>query len=70
MVSHEMTATQAVTFYNATSPSGAVLLRVYVDPEQCPAYIRFGTGPGEPMSFSAGLTVDPGNCEVNVWSVG
>jgi hypothetical protein len=70
LVSHNESTAQAVTFYDSASASGQVLHRVYVPAERCPALVRFGAGPGESINFSNGLTVDPGNCEVTVWSVG
>lgn len=68
LVSHGESSPQAVTFYDASSPAGAVLHQVHVAPEQCPFYVRL-SGPGEAIPFAHGLSVDPGNCEVLVWAV-
>ena len=70
LVSHGESTVQAVTFYDAATAAGTVLHKVYVAPEQCPTYFKFGPGAGEPVTFTSGLSVDPGNCDVLVWSVG
>ena len=71
-ISHSLATAQAVIFFDGASTAGARLMVVYVHPSACPVYVRFGVPPGkeEGLSFSRGLTVNAGNCEVNVWSIG
>jgi hypothetical protein len=71
LASHKEAAARWVTFYDNTAASGTVLHKVYMDPGE-PVYIRFGAPPekSEAIPFSIGLTVDPGDCDVLVWSLG
>jgi hypothetical protein len=73
LISHREATAQEVVFYDSPTASNPVLHRVFVAPEQSPVYIRFGQaerGRAEALRFSTGLTVDPGNCAVVVWSIG
>jgi hypothetical protein len=67
VASHGLATVQTVTFYDNTAANGAILHRMYV-PANLPVHLKFGQQPGEMVSFSSGLTVDPGNCEVLVWA--
>jgi hypothetical protein len=66
LVSHEESTAQAVFFYDNTEAGGTIIQKVFIAPEQSPAYIRWKTG----IAFSTGLYVVPGNCEVSVWVSG
>ena len=66
MISHNESTNQEVTFYDNTTATGTVLAKVIVAPDQSPFFVRFE----EPQSFTTGLTVHPGNCEVSVWASG
>ena len=67
LISHKEAAAQTVTFYDNTTANGTMIHRVHVAPEQSPVFVRFGKEDG--IVFSTGLMVDPGNCDVAVWSV-
>ncbi|MGD8466366.1 MAG: hypothetical protein PVI09_21115 [Anaerolineae bacterium] len=68
LISHSETTIQTVTFYDNTAASGTVLLIVKVAPEQVPLRHMFGRD--DVLSFSTGLSVDVGNCDICVWAVG
>jgi len=65
IVSHDLSTAQAVTVYDGVSAAlGARIARVIVAPQTSPAVVYF-----EPeLPFSAGLVVEPGNCQVQVLS--
>lgn len=68
LISHSEASADTVTFYDNTAASGDVLLIVKVAPERSPLYIRFPRD--DAVAFSTGLSVDVGNCDICVWSVG
>jgi hypothetical protein len=72
LISHDESTPQTVIFYDATVVGGTVLHVVNVSPERSPFFVRFGEPPGsdEGIPFSTGLSVNAGNCEVAVWSIG
>ena len=72
MISHSESTAQAVTFYDSLSCEGIILHQVKVHPSRSPFFVRFGTPPGkeEGIPFANGLSVNAGNCEVAVWSIG
>ena len=70
VISHDQAQAQGVVFYDSLTCDGTVLHRVYVAPEQCPVYFRFGTGRDEGIVFENGLSVNAGACEAAVWSIG
>ena len=70
LVSHNQAGARAVTFYDSPSAAGRVLHKVHVAPERSPVYVRFADGKDAGLPFSAGLAVDPGDCDVAVWSIG
>ena len=65
IVSHDQSSAQAVTVYDGVSAAvGTLIARLIVAPETSPAVVYF-----EPeLPFSAGLVVEPGNCQVQVLS--
>jgi hypothetical protein len=72
LISHDEDTPQSVIFYDSTSVGGTVLHVVNVSPERSPFFVRFGQAPGseEGIPFSNGLSVNAGNCEVAIWSIG
>jgi len=72
LISHDETTAQAVVFYDSTSMGGTVLHVVNVSPERSPFFVRFGQpfGSEEGIPFSNGLSINAGNCEVAIWSIG
>jgi hypothetical protein len=72
LISHDESTPQAVIFYDSTAVGGTVLHVVNVSPERSPFFVRFGLAPGseEGIPFSTGLSVNAGNCEVAIWSIG
>ena len=66
LISHEESTAQAVFFYDNTEAGGTIIQKVFVAPENSPCFIRWQVG----ISFSTGLFVIPGNCEVTVWANG
>jgi len=68
IISHAETTSQAVTLYDGLVAAGTVLASFQVAPEASPRQIVFPA----PffLHFSAGLTIEPGNCTVVVQSVG
>jgi hypothetical protein len=72
LIIHDESTPQSVIFYDATAVGGSVLHVVTVSPERSPFFVRFGQAPGseEGIPFSNGLSVNAGNCEVAIWSIG
>jgi hypothetical protein len=72
LVSHAESTPQSVIFYDSLDVGGTVLHVVNVSPERSPFFVRFGQAPGseEGIPFSIGLSVNAGNCEVALWSIG
>jgi hypothetical protein len=72
LISHEESTPQVVIFYDSTAVGGTPIHVVNVSPERSPFFVRFGQVPGaeEGIPFSTGLSVNAGNCEVAVWSIG
>jgi hypothetical protein len=72
LVSHAESTPQSVIFYDSLDVGGTVLHVVNVSPERSPFFVRFGQAPGseEGIPFSTGLSVNAGNCEVALWSIG
>jgi hypothetical protein len=72
LVSHDEKTPQSVIFYDSPSVGGTVLHVVTVSTERSPFFVRFGQAPGseEGIPFSDGLSVNAGNCEVAIWSIG
>jgi hypothetical protein len=66
-ISHGESTVQSVSIYDGLSATGDPIMKIYVAPERCPFYVRFDHM-AEPVLFDSGLTVDPGNCDVNIWS--
>jgi len=71
MASHNEAEAEVVTFYDSLTASGTVIHRAWIPPGEV-VYIRFGMSSSriESIPFSTGLTVDPGLCDVAVWSTG
>jgi hypothetical protein len=72
LISHSESTAQTVIFYDSLNCEGSVLHQVKLHPNRSPFFVRFGTPPGkeEGIPFSTGLSVNAGNCEVAVWSIG
>ena len=72
LISHDESTPQSVIFYDSLDVGGTVLHVVNVSPERSPFFVRFGQAPGseEGIPFSTGLSVNAGNCEVALWSIG
>ena len=72
LICHSESTTQTVTFYDSLSCAGTILHQVKLHPNRSPFFVRFGTPPSmeEGIPFRTGLSVNAGNCEVAVWSVG
>jgi hypothetical protein len=72
LVSHDESTAQTVIFYDSPTVGGTALHVVNVSPERSPFFVRFGQAPGaeEGVPFSNGLSVNAGNCEVAIWSIG
>ena len=68
LASHAETTAQVVSLYDGLAETGEPLLRIYVAAEQSPYFLNFQDRLSVP--FITGLTVQPGNCEVNLWLVG
>ena len=68
IINHSESTTQTVTLYDSLIASGTVLASFKVAEAASPSHIKFD----HPfyLRFSAGLTVEPGNCSVIVTSVG
>jgi hypothetical protein len=71
LASHNEEIANLVTFYDSLTASGTVLHRVWIPAGEV-IYIRFGMSSSrvESIPFSTGLSVDPGSCDVAVWSTG
>ncbi len=68
LISHNQGAAQQVVFYDNTTGSGTVVLRVTLPANPAPFYCMFEPGA---IAFATGLTVvAPANVDVNVWAVG
>ncbi len=68
LITHAQGTVQAVTFYDDTAATaGTEIAVICVDPTETPIYIEFERNAGIP--FDTGLHIQPGNCNVNVWSV-
>ena len=67
LVSHAQTTVQTVIFYDNTAASGTMILRINIQPNTSPFFLQLPRQLGIP--FSTGLHVDPGSCDVNVWSL-
>ena len=72
LISHAESTPQTVIFYDSLEVDGTVLHVVNVSTERSPFFVRFGQPPGseEGIPFSTGLSINAGNCEVAVWSIG
>jgi hypothetical protein len=72
LISHDESTPQTVIFYDSPAVGGTVLHVVNVSPERSPFFVRFGQAPGseEGILFSSGLSINAGNCEVAIWSIG
>jgi hypothetical protein len=72
LISHAESTPQTVIFYDSLDVGGTVLHVVNVSPQRSPFFVRFGKPPGseEGIPFSTGLSLNAGNCEVTVWSIG
>lgn len=74
LISHAESTAQLVTFYDNTAASGTIIHQVHVHPNRSPVYVQFARRPDESkllgIAYQTGLTIDPGNCEVNVWAIG
>lgn len=62
---HDCNQTQRVIFYDNPECGGTILHVAYIHPQQSPVCVVFP----QPIPFKNGLSVDAGNCEVNVWGV-
>ena len=67
LVSHAQAAVQTVTIYDNTAASGTVIMKLNVDPGQCPYYVEFPRNAG--IAFSTGMHVVNGWCDINLWSL-
>lgn len=68
IISHAEATTQTVTLYDGINVSSTVLATFQVAPDRSPAYVEF---PDDfPLRFTDGLTVEAGNCYVNVLATG
>ena len=68
IINHSESTAQTVTLYDSLVASGAVLASFQVSPEASPKHIVFPAP--YYLRFTAGLTVEPGNCAVLVTSAG
>lgn len=66
LAGHDCETAQRVVFYDGARCGGRVLHVAIVHPQQSPARVVFP----EPLAFQDGLSVNAGNCEVNVWAAG
>lgn len=63
MSTEETAGVQTVVFYDALSASGSILLDIRC-PQSAPYSLFFASS--RPLVFSTGLTIDPGDCNVQV----
>lgn len=68
IINHSETSAQTVTLYDSLVASGAVLASFQVSPEASPKHILFPAPYF--LRFTAGLTVEPGNCTILLTSAG
>jgi len=54
---------QTITLYDNIAPSGSVLIKLRVPQTD---YLNIDFAPDRALSFSAGLTIDPGDCDVHL----
>ena len=54
---------QTITLYDNIASSGSVLIKLRVPQTSC---LNINFAPDRALSFSAGLTIDPGDCDVHL----
>ncbi len=54
---------QTITLYDNIASSGSVLIKLRVPQTD---YININFAPDRALTFSAGLTIDPGDCDVHL----
>ena len=67
IVNGDSTTVGQVTIYDNTAASGTVIMKLNVDPAQCPYYVEFPRNAG--IAFSTGMHVVNGWCDMNLWSL-
>ena len=64
LISHAQSTPQQVVLYDSLTCSGTILAALHIHPYASPRLVSF---PVE-LPFSIGLSINAGNCEVNLWS--